>query len=161
MRGETRRTDEGLPLAHRARVARDVGVREEAELAAEGRLDLADVGAVAGEEGALEEGLDEELRVERAGRGVERRAGDRRVDVVLRGDGVRHEQVDDLGGAEARVAHPAQDLVRRVLRERDEPVDRGDGVVRAAREELEPRAAEAVADRDRAGELDAAEARVR
>ena len=117
--------------------------------------------ARARERRALEERLDEELRVEVRRRRVERAPVDRGVDVVLRGDGVRHEQVDDLGGAEARVAHPAQDLVRRVLRERDEPVDRGDGVVRAAREELEPRAAEAVADRDRAGELDAAEERVR
>ena len=51
------RTDERLPLARGAGVARDVGVGEQAELALEGRHDLADVGAVTGEERALEEGL--------------------------------------------------------------------------------------------------------
>ena len=51
------RTDERLPLASRARVTRNLIVGEEAELAQEGRLDLADVGAVTGAEDTLKEGL--------------------------------------------------------------------------------------------------------
>lgn len=50
-------TDEGLPLAGGARVTGELAVGEEAELPEEGRLDLADVGAVAGEEGPLQESL--------------------------------------------------------------------------------------------------------
>ena len=60
------RTDERLPLAGGARVAGDVGVREETELAAEGRLELADVGAVTGEEHTLNESLQEYNCVSRA-----------------------------------------------------------------------------------------------
>ena len=155
VRGETRRTDERLPLARRARVARDVGVREETELAAEGRLDLADVRAVAGEERALEERLNEELRVERAGGRVERRAGDRRVDLVLGGDGVRGEEVDDLDGGEARVAHAREDLVVVVRRLGHEQVGGGARDVGPACEELEAGTACAVGDTDGASELDA------
>ena len=51
------RTNECLPFARGAWVARDVRVGEETELALEGRLNLTDVGAVAGEEGTLEERL--------------------------------------------------------------------------------------------------------
>ena len=51
------RTNECLPFARRTWVARDVRVGEETELALEGRLNLTDVGAVAGEEGTLEERL--------------------------------------------------------------------------------------------------------
>ncbi len=52
-----RRTDEGLPLAGGARVAGERAVGEQTQLSVEGRLDLADVGAVAGEQGALQERL--------------------------------------------------------------------------------------------------------
>ena len=149
------RTDERLPLARGARVARDVRIREQAELASEGRLDLADVRAVAGEERALEERLDEELRVERAGRRVEGRARDRRVDPVLGRDGVRGEEVDDLDGGEARVAHAREDLVVIVRGLGDEQVGRGLRDVGAAGEELEAWAPRAVRDGDGAGELDA------
>ena len=67
-------TDEGLPLASGASVPRDLVVREEAELAQERGLNLADVRAIAREESANEERLDEELRVERTRGGVERGA---------------------------------------------------------------------------------------
>ena len=76
------------------------------------------------------------------------------VDVVLGGDGVAREEVDGLGGTDAGRAHQLEDVVGRVGRERDEPVGRRDGVVRAARKELEAGTAAAVADANCAGELD-------
>ena len=66
--------------------------------------------------------LDEELRVERAGGRVKRRARDRGIDMVLGGDGVRDEQVHDLVRAEARIAHARKDRVRKVRRLGDEQV---------------------------------------
>ena len=63
-----------------------------------------------GETNTLELHLDEELRVEDGGRGVERRAGDGGVDVVGGRDGVRGEERNDFGGGEAGVAHSAEDL---------------------------------------------------
>ena len=79
---------------------------------------------------------------------------DRGVDVILRRDSVRGEEVDDLVRAEAGVAHAGDDLVDRVLGERDEPVGRDGGGVGAAGEELEAGAAVAVGDTDGTGELD-------
>ena len=99
--------------------------------------------------------LDEELSI-KVGRGrVEGTAVDGRVDVVLGGNGMRREEVDDLSGAKASVPHAQEDLVGRVLRERDQAVGRRDGVVRPAREELEARAAETVADAYSTSKLDA------
>ena len=57
MQGLRRLTDEGLPFAGGARVAGELVVGEEAEFAQEGRLDLADVRAIPGEERALQERL--------------------------------------------------------------------------------------------------------
>ena len=56
-----------------------------------------------GEERAIQEGLDEGLRIER------------RVDFVLHGDGVRREDVDDLDRGEARAAHAASPVLAKVL----------------------------------------------
>lgn len=80
--------DERLPLAGGALIARKEAVGLEAELAAERGLDLTLVAAVAGEERAAELGLDEELRVEQLGGGVEGRSRDGRVDVVGSSDRV-------------------------------------------------------------------------
>lgn len=65
------RTEEGLPLAGGPRVLGDLEVGLEAELAVERRQNLALVGAVAGEEGALQECLEEELAIESTGSRVE------------------------------------------------------------------------------------------
>ena len=151
-------TDEGLPLAGGARVARELRVGLETELAVERRLDLALVAARAGEQRAAELGLDEELSVEHLGRRVERRAGDRRVDQVGSGDGVRGEERDDLRGREpASVGEAREDAVDRVERLRDRAVGRGHRRVNAADEDIELGRAGAVADADGAGELDAEE----
>lgn len=66
------RTEEGLPLAGGPRVLGDLKVGLEAELAVKRRQDLALVGAVAGEEGALQECLQEELAIESTRSRVER-----------------------------------------------------------------------------------------
>jgi hypothetical protein len=60
----------------------------QADLAVQRRLDLALVAPRAGEQRAAQLRLDEELCIENEWRRVERRAGDRRVDVVRRGDRV-------------------------------------------------------------------------
>ena len=65
---------------------------------------------------ALEEHVQEDLRVELVRRRVERRARDRGLDLVLRGDRVRGEQGDELSGAEACVAHAREDVGHRVKR---------------------------------------------
>ena len=81
--------------------------------------------------------------------------GDGRVDVVLSGDGVRDEEVDNLSGGEAGIAHASEDDVVRVRRLGDEQVGRGQREVRAASKELQARATGAVRDADSASELDA------
>lgn len=79
---------ERLPLAGRTRVAREKVVGLEAELALQRGLDGALDAALPGERGPAQLRLDEELAVHDRGGGVEGRARDRRVDVVLCGDGV-------------------------------------------------------------------------
>lgn len=78
-----------------------------------------------------------------------------RVNLILRSDGVRREQVDELVGGEAGIGHAREDLVDRVLGQRDEVRGRHLRVVRASGQELEARAARAVAHGDGASELDA------
>ena len=80
---------------------------------------------------------------------------DSRVDVVLGGDGVRDEKVDDLVGREACVAHALEDGVVRVGRLGNEQVGRRLRDVRATSEELQARATRAVRYADGASELNA------
>ena len=81
-------TDEGLPLASGARVARELRVGLETKLAAQRRLDFTLVSASSGEERATELGLDEELSVEDLRRRVEGGSGDAWVNKVGCSDGV-------------------------------------------------------------------------
>ncbi len=172
------RTDEGLPLAGGARVAGELSVGLQAQLAAEGRHYLALVAAVPGEERALELGLDEELSVEQLGSRVERRAGDGRVDVVGRSNrvptsrasvwvhlgrracmcaDVRREESNDLGRGElARILEACKDLRNVVEWLGYRQVGRGLDRVLATDEDVQTGRARAVADTDRASELDAA-----
>ena len=149
-------TDEGLPLAGGARVARELRVGLKAELAAERRLDLALVATRSGEQRAAELSLDEELGVEELGGRVEGRSGDGRVDVVGSRDGVRGEECNDLGGGEASgVRETGEDAVDGVERLRDGQVGGGLGRISAADEDVELRSTGAVAKADSASELDA------
>ena len=107
-------TDEGLPLAGRARVARELRVGLETELAVERRLDLALVAARAGEQRAAQLRLNEEMRVELLGRRVEGRTRDGGVDEVGGGDGVRREEPDNLEVLEANIEEALQNLVNGV-----------------------------------------------
>ena len=151
-------TDEGLPLAGGARVARELRVGLKAELAAERRLDLALVATRSGEQRAAELSLDEELRVENLGCRVEWRARDRRVDLIGGRDSVRGQQPNDFLGSEiAGVGKAREDAVDRVERLRDRAVGRGHRRVHAADEDVELRRAGAVAGADGAGELNAAQ----
>lgn len=52
--------------------------------------------------------------------------------MVLSGDGVRCEQIDDLPNREASIGEPVEDLVGRVRRLGDKQVGRGLGDVRTA-----------------------------
>ena len=104
-------TDEGLPLASGARVARELRVGLETELAVERRLDLALVATRSGEQRAAELSLDEELGVEELRGRVEGGSRNSRVDEVCGGDSVRGEQPNSLDGVEARVAHAGQDII--------------------------------------------------
>lgn len=81
--------------------------------------------------------------------------GTDRVDLVLRSDGVRRKQVDELVGREAGIGHARENLVDRVLGQRDKVRGRHLRVVRASGQELEARAARAVAHGNGASELDA------
>ena len=151
--------DERLPLARRARVARELRVGLEAQLAVQRGLDLALVPARAGEDRAPELGLDEELGVEELGGRVEGRAGDGGVDVVGGGDGVRGEEGDDLGGREAadareRVLEAGEDAVDGVERLRDGLVGRGLGRVGAADEDVQLGSTGAVRDTNGTSQLD-------
>ena len=76
--------------------------------------------------------------------------------MVLCGDAVRGEQVDGLGRAKPSVLHTCQDLVDRILRQRDQAIWCYLGVVGTSGEELEAGAAATVADTHSAGELNAA-----
>ena len=146
---------ERLPLAGRARVARELRVGLETELAVERRLDLALVAPRAGEERAAELGLDEELSVEELGCRVEGRPGDGGVDVVGGRDGVRGEEGNDLSSGEASsIGEAGQDAVDGVERLRDGQVGGGLGSVHTAKEDVELRSTGAVGDTDGAGELD-------
>lgn len=77
-----------MPEAGSPRVLRDSEVGLQAHLAGQRRLDLAGLRTVSGEERALQQHLEEHLRVERANGGIERRAGDGWVDDVRCSDGV-------------------------------------------------------------------------
>lgn len=116
--------DERLPLTRRPRVARELKVRLQAQLARDRRAHLAGVARRAGVPRPAELRLDEELRVEHARRAVERRARHARVDVVRGRDRVRHEQRDDLGRREARVSEAREERVGAVEGLGDEPVGR-------------------------------------
>ena len=109
-------TDEGLPLASGARVARELRVGLETELAVERRLDLALVAARAGEQRAAELGLDEELSVKDLWSRIEGCARNGGVDLVGGGDGVSREQPHDFEILEADVEHAGQDLVDSVCK---------------------------------------------
>ena len=84
----------------------------------------------------------------------------RGVDSVLRSDGMRGQEVDQLVGGEPCVSHAVKDLVDRVLRLGDESSGSGGRVVRAPCEELQTGTAHAVAHADGTGELDARFGRV-
>ena len=92
-------------------------VRLQPELALERRHHRALYTRLAWERRPAQLRLDEELAVEDRGRGVERRARDRRVDIVLRGDGVRDEEPDDLERVEASgVEEAGENVVDEVCR---------------------------------------------
>ncbi len=151
--------DKRLPLARRARVARDRVVALQADLPSKGTLDLALVPPRPREARPAQLRLEEELRVPELGGGVERQAGLGRVDVVRGRDGVRGEQPhgqDRVELALRRVREAVEDLVGRVERLGDEPVGRGLRRVLAADEGGELGRARAVRGTDGASELDAA-----
>ena len=75
--------------------------------------------------------------------------------MVLSSHTVRREKIHDLGGAKSSVRHARKNLVHRVLRKRYQTVRRNLRVIGTSSEELETRAATAVADSDGTGELDA------
>ena len=75
--------DVRLPETRSAGVASEFAVGLQTDLAAERRHDFALIRAVAGEEGALELSLNEELSVERERRRVEGSAGDGGVDLPV------------------------------------------------------------------------------
>ena len=81
--------------------------------------------------------------------------GDGCVDAVLGSNGVGCEQVDDLVGREAGIAHASEDGVIGVGGLGYEQVRRRLRVVGAASKELEARATSTVRDTDSTGELDA------
>ena len=86
----------------------------------------------------------------------EHRAYTHRVDVILGGDTVRRQEVDSLGRAEPSVLHTGQDLVDRILRQRDQTIGRHLGVVGTTCEELEAGATTTVAHTHGTCELNAA-----
>ena len=81
--------------------------------------------------------------------------GDGCVDAVLGSNGVGCEQVDDLVGREAGIAHASEDGVIGVGGLGYEQVRRRLRVVGAASKELEARATSTVRDTDGTGELNA------
>lgn len=93
-------TDERLPFASGPGVTGEVTVGLQTDLTSQGRHHFTLVSGGTGEERAAELGLDEELSVEDAGRGVERSSGDGLVNVVGSRDGVTKIQgsVSDGGG---------------------------------------------------------------
>lgn len=107
---------ERLPLACGPVVAGDQEVGLEAHLTAERGRDLTPPCVTAGERGTLELRLDEELRVEDSGSGVERRARDGGVNEVGSGDGVRGKQPDNLKVLETNIEETSQDLINRVCK---------------------------------------------
>lgn len=128
---------ERLPLARRARVARDRVVALQAHLALQRALHLALVAPLAGEQRPAQLRLDEELRVPQLRRRVERQPGLGRVHVVRRRDRVRGQQPhgqDRVELALGRVREAVEDLVGRVERLGDEAVRGGLGGVLAADE---------------------------
>ena len=158
------------------RVMSDGEVRLETEFSRKWRKNLALVDTVARSEGSGQESLskqrqtrtlrlaswlkahlEEELRIKRAERRVERRARNSRVHVVLSGRAVRSEERDDLVGKEAGIEHAQEYLVDGVERLGDGQVGCRLGDVRATCEELETRTTAAVRDTNSAGELDAIE----
>ena len=101
--GDSVLTDEGLPLASSPRVASELGIGLETDLAAKRRLDFTLVAPSSGEERTAELSLDEELGVEDLRSGVEGRAWDRGVDLVGSGDGVCRKQPDNLEVLESNI----------------------------------------------------------
>lgn len=92
------RTNHQLPEAGSPWVLRDSEIGLQAHLTGQRRLNLTGLRTVSGEECALEEDLEEHLRVERAHGGIEGRAWDSGVDDVCCSDGVGREQSDGLSG---------------------------------------------------------------
>ena len=78
-----------------------------------------------------------------------------RIDVVLRGDGVRDEEPDDLHSAEGGITHASYDGLCAVGREGDKVWRRRLRVVRPPREERHLRCAVTVRHADCTSELDA------
>ena len=94
-------------------------IRLETELALERRLHGALNTSLAGEQGATELSVDEELAVEDGRGGVEGSARDRRVNVVLSSDGVGNQEPDDFELVEASsVEEAGQNLVDSVCNSR-------------------------------------------
>ena len=123
-------TDEGLPLASSARVTGDGVVGLETHFTGERGLDLTLVATRAtemvskcssivrsasyspGEEDTTELSLDEELRVEDSGGGVERKTNAGWVNIVRRSDGVRGKHPDGLELVElTSIVRAGQNLV--------------------------------------------------
>lgn len=150
--------DERLPLARGAAVARDREVGLQAELAGDRGRDLTLVVAGAGEGRAVQEDLDEELRVPDLWSRVEGRTGDSRVDVISRSDGVRDEKPHSQDFVELAlgcVGEAGEDLVGRVERLGDETVGGGLSSIHAADEGGELGSTRAVGGTDGSGELNA------
>lgn len=123
------RTDESLPSTGRTLVARDHKVGLEAEFTGDGRHNFARVGAVSREESTLEHDLEggerciqliklsgtyieEELAIERARSGVERRALGTRVSL----DNQSHSSAENEHGRQGRRGPERQQSVTRAKR---------------------------------------------
>ena len=92
----------------------------QAELALERGHDGALNTTLAGEQDAAKLSIDEELAVEDGRSGVEGRARDRRVNVVLGSDGVGNQEPDDLELVEtASIVEASENLVDQVCSTRE------------------------------------------
>ncbi len=154
-KGTRVRTDHQLPEAGSPWVLRDSEIGLQAHLTGQRRLNLTGLRTVSGEGCALEQDLEEHLRVERAHGGVEGRAWDSGVDDVCCSDGVGREQSNGLGGGKASVAEALENLGDAVSRLRDGKIGSRRERWGAAKEEAQPRCTGAVGSSDCGSEVDA------
>ena len=150
--------DHLLPCASGLGIVRDgeVGLETHLTLCGEGVRDLS-IGLTGGRREslvALEEDLEEDLGVEGEGGRVEGNSLAVEDESVRASDGVRGEEVDQVGGGEASIGHTREDLVDVVLGLGDETQRGGVGRIGTTSKELQARGTRAVRDGDGTGELD-------